>query len=154
MQIPEDAGASNTPSNFNSDMPQECVEICREAMRFNDELARIVDEQRYFKVGGFTWRTFEKDRVLKAAYLKKRIMECEECKSGLARGSVEVPFMGKVLTSDSPIDEFLELELLDSPIQIDISDYDKSTAEEPRSKGCFGSVVFLGGFIFLFLLLL
>ena len=54
MQIPEDAGNSSTPSNPASDMPQECVEVCREAMRFNDELARIVEEQRYLKVGGFT----------------------------------------------------------------------------------------------------
>ena len=82
------------------------------------------------------------------------MMECEECKLGLARGSVEVPFMGKVLSSESTIDEFIALELLDSPIQLDISDFDISSAEEPRSQGCFGSVVFLGGFIFLFLLLL
>ena len=152
MRVPEDLEDSNWRSDFSGDIPEECVEICREAIRFRDELARITTEQQYFKVGGFTWRTFEKDRVLKSAYLKKRMMECEECRLGLTRGSVEVPFMGRVLTSNSPIDEFIELELLDSPIQIDISDYDKSSAEEPRSQGCLGSVVFLFGLIIVCLL--
>ena len=129
MRVPEDLEDSNWRSDFSGDIPEECVEICREAIRFRDELARITTEQQYFKVGGFTWRTFEKDRVLKSAYLKKRMMECEECRLGLTRGSVEVPFMGRILTSNSSIDEFIEIELLDLPIQIHISVHDISSTQ-------------------------
>ena len=143
------------PSHNLDDVPTECADICHVAMRFNKELARIVAEQRYFKVGGSAWIRFEKERVVKSAHLRKSMMVCEECKSGLERGSVSVPFMGMTLSSDSSIDEFIELELLDSQLETtDISDFDKFAGEGTHPKGCFGFIVFLCVFTILSLVLL
>lgn len=83
------------------------------------------------------------------------MMACEECKAGLERGSVRVPFMGMTLSPDSAIDEFIELELLDSPLETtDISDFDNFAGEESDPKGCFGFIVFLCVFTILSLVLL
>ena len=148
-------GLELDPSQNLDDVPTECADICQEAMRFNKELARIVTEQRYFKVGGSAWIRFEKERVVKSAHLRKSMMACEECKSGLERGSVSVPFMGMTLSSDSSIDDFIELELLDSPLETtDISEFDKFAGEEPDPKGCLGFIVFLCVFTTLSLVLL
>ena len=49
----------NPPNNLD-DVPAECADICREAMRFNKGLGRIGTDQRYFKVGGSAWIRFEK----------------------------------------------------------------------------------------------
>ena len=142
------------PDNLD-DVPAECADVCRKAMRFNKELTRIVTDQRYFKVGGSAWIRFEKERVVKAAHLRKSMMACEECKLGLEHGSVSVPFMGITLTSNSSIDEFIDLELLDSPLQnTDISDFDKFSGEETHPQGCFGSLVFLCVFIVVMLVLI
>lgn len=150
MTIPE-----LNPLHDLNGIPTECADICREAMRLNKELARIVTDQHYFKVGGRAWIRFEKERVVKSAHLRKSMMACEECKSGLERGSVSVPFMGMTLSSDSSIDEFIELELLDSPLETtDISDFDKFAGEQADPKGCLGSVVILCVFTILSLVLL
>lgn len=145
---------NDSPPNNLDDVPAECADICREAMRFNKELAHIVRDQQYFNVGGSAWVRFEKERVVKAAHLRKSMMACEECKNGLVRGSVSVPFMGITLTSNSSIDEFIELELLDSPLQkTDISEFDKFAGEDSHPQGCFGFIVFLCVFTILTLVL-
>ena len=135
------------------EIPEGCTDICNDVDRLNEEVTNIEREQNLFKTKGFTWRTFERDRIVKTAHLKKRVFECEECKLGLPRGTVQVPIgypleVEKVFTSNTSLDEFIEVELAMSLCpEVQISEAVKFGNAEPRnSHGCLIATVFIGGF--------